>query len=502
LQGKYPIRSERFTYIAPPSLFTGEAGRSNRRIRDAGGVTLTDLIWYQHLPPGKKLTPDAAAHFNLELNDVPPLAREEWMPPIESRRYQVKFYLSAGTSGAEYWSNAAHDWLKEVDHFAEPTKAIKEAAAGLVAASDSELDKAKKLYDAVQALDNTGFSRKKSEEELKAEGVKPAKRAEDTWQQKSGSGEDIAMLYLALLRGAGLTAYPVKVADRRSGVFNQDYLNFRELNALVIVLNAGGKETVLDPAEKMCPFGVVSWTHSGAGGVRQTDKGNGPWITPLLPFTSNTETRRAELTIGPAGELSGKLQFSFTGQDALQWRQTALRVDDTELNRLFEAWMASQIPAGMTAHLTRFSKLDDPNSDLGAYATVSGVPGGATARRILLQASFFTTPDKRTFIEQTNRTQPVDMHYAVQFKDGVLYHLPSGYAVESLPQGPPVSWSGKAVLQMKATATGNDVLVNRTLARAFTILGADEYSQLRDFYQAVAVADQQQLVLAQKQADK
>jgi len=38
-----------------------------------------------------------------------------------------------------------------------------------------------------------------------------AKRAEDTWNQKSGSGEDIALLYLALLRGAGLTAYPMKV---------------------------------------------------------------------------------------------------------------------------------------------------------------------------------------------------------------------------------------------------------------------------------------------------
>jgi hypothetical protein len=364
------------------------------------------------------------------------------------------------------------------------------------------LEKAKKLYDAVQALDNTDFSRKKGEEELKAEGFKPAKRAEDTWQQKSGSGEDIAMLYLALLRATGLTAYPVKIADRRFGVFDQDYLNFRQLNALVIVLNAGGKEMVLDPAEKMCPFGVVSWTHSGAGGVRQTDKGNGPWVTPLLLFSSNTVTRRAELTIGAGGELNGKLQFSFSGQEAMQWRQQALRVDETELTHRFEAWIAQQIPAGMTAHLTRFAKLDDPNYDLGAYATVSGAPGGATAKRILLQGSFFATPDKRTFIEQTNRTQPVDMHYAVQVKDGVLYHLPAGYTVESLPQAAPVSWSGKAVLQMKATATGNDVLVNRTLARAFTILGADEYNQLRDFYQSVAAADQQQLVLSLKPADK
>jgi len=37
--------------------------------------------------------------------------------------------------------------------------------------------------------------------------LKVAKCAEDTWAQKSGSSEDIAQLYLAMLRAAGLTAY-------------------------------------------------------------------------------------------------------------------------------------------------------------------------------------------------------------------------------------------------------------------------------------------------------
>ena len=94
-----------------------------------------------------------------------------------------------------------------MDHFAEPTKPIREAVAGLIAPGDSDLDKARKLYKAVQALDNTDYSRKKSESELKQLNLKAAKRAEDTWSQKSGSSEDIALLYLAMLRAAGLTAY-------------------------------------------------------------------------------------------------------------------------------------------------------------------------------------------------------------------------------------------------------------------------------------------------------
>jgi transglutaminase-like putative cysteine protease len=42
--------------------------------------------------------------------------------------------------------------------------------------------------------------------------LKVAKRAEDTWAQKSGSSQDIALLYLAMLRAAGLTAYDMKVS--------------------------------------------------------------------------------------------------------------------------------------------------------------------------------------------------------------------------------------------------------------------------------------------------
>src|ERR1700722_20925506 len=87
-------------------------------------------------------------------------------------------------------------WSKEVDHFAEPTKRIHEIVSGLIAPTDTDLDKAKKLYKAVQALDNTDYSRAKGKAELKQLGIRVAKRAEDTWTQKSGGSEDIALLHL------------------------------------------------------------------------------------------------------------------------------------------------------------------------------------------------------------------------------------------------------------------------------------------------------------------
>jgi hypothetical protein len=67
--------------------------------------------------------------------------------------------------------------------------------------------------------------------------------------------------------------------------------------------------------------------------------------------------------------------------------------------------------------------------------------------------------------------------------------------VESAPVATAVPWTGFAVYQLKSTSSGNDLTMTRTLARAFTLLQPDDYSPMRDFYQKVNAADQQQIVL-------
>jgi hypothetical protein len=502
IQEQYPVRKAKYFFAPFPDILNSEAGLGGMGALDSHGQVLSDLREYVNLPPGKTLAPTASKRFELELSDIPPLPREKWAPPIESLRYEVRFYFSPGNSVGQYWTNEAAYWLKEVGRFAEPSGSIKTAVGSLVAPGDSDIDKAKKLYEAVQGLENTDFTRKKGEAELKHEGLRAAKRAEDTWAQKGGSGEDLALLYLAFLRGAGLTAFPMKVVDRERGKFNTNYLQWDQLDDTVIILSAGGQEIVLDPSEKMCPFQTVHWRHSGAGGIRQADKGIAPWATPLLPYTANTTIRRAELTVGADGLVTGKLKFTMSGQEALYWRQRALRVDGETLKKDFDEWVKREVPAGADAQFTGFTNLDNPNADLNATATVIGKPGSTMGKRILLPGSFFTINEDRVFVEQPDRKLEVDMHYAKQVKDGVLYHLPPGYGLETTGPTASVPWPGSATFVMKSTATGNDLSVMTTLARAFTILQPEEYGQLRDFYQKVAAADQQQLVLHATEAPK
>jgi Domain of Unknown Function with PDB structure (DUF3857)/Transglutaminase-like superfamily len=153
--------------------------------------------------------------FTLDIADVPPVPEEDWMPPLNMFQWQVTFYNSEFKSSKEFWDVATKNWEKDVDDFTWPTGSVQKIAAGLVAPGDSDEQKARKIYDAVQKLDNTSFSRVKSRAERKKEKLKDVNKVEDIWKQRSGSDDAMALLYVALARAIGIGRYGIVRCYRR-----------------------------------------------------------------------------------------------------------------------------------------------------------------------------------------------------------------------------------------------------------------------------------------------
>jgi hypothetical protein len=503
IQQPYFVHKAHYGFTPFKAFQHGTQNVTSSYLTDEHGNAVNSLIWWPQLPPGAEIKTDPYGRFTLDLTDIPPIPNEEWMPPIGSLLYHVLFYYKSAFNSQDFWISEAKRWSKDVDHFAEPSRPIRDAVATLVAPTDSELEKAKKLYIAVQALDNTDFSRKKGQAELKQLGLHIAKRAEDTWAQKSGSKEDIALLYLAMLRAAGLKAYDIKVVNRDRGIFAPGYLEFSQLDDDLIILSAGGKDIALDPGEKMCPFQTVHWRHSGATGVSQGATGT-PAVgtSPSQPYTANTLTRIGDLTLDDQGAMTGQIRFVMSGQEALRWRQAALENDLDEVNKRFDRWIAGMFPDGTQAHIDHFLAIDTPDSNLIAIVKTTGSLGTATSKRLLLPGFFFESRGGHPFVDQAQRLEPVDMHYAEQVTDQITLHLPPGLAVEGAPQDAKIPWENHAVLITKSASSPGQIVIARQLSRAFALLKADEYQNLRDFYKKVAAADQQQLVLTATTASK
>lgn len=496
IQQPYFVHQAHYKFTPQKNFQPGAHETTSTYLTDAKGHVVNSLIWWANLPKDVSVQSMAGGFFAVDLTDIPPSPEEDWMPPIQSLLYKVRFYYKNASTAQDFWLSEAKDWSKEVDRFAEPSKGIREAVAGIVAPTDSETVKAQKIYKAVEALENTDYTRTKSESEMKQLNLKDAKHAEDIWKQKSGDSEDIAQLYLAMVRAAGLHAYAMKVVARDRGIFDASYMNVHQLNDTVILLAADGKGFYLDPGEKMAPFETVNWRHSDAGGMRQSDKGAGFQISPGQQYTANSRVSTGDITLDAHGGITGTLRIIMSGQEALRWRQRALRNDETEVKKQFDEDLEGQIPDGVKAHIDHFLSLDNPETNLMAVVNVEGSLGTATAKRLLLPGFFFEARGHTPFVAQEKRLEPVDMHYGSRDSEEITYHLPAGVTVEGAPPDASVPWKGHAVYSTKSVSTPGRVVVSRALARAFTFAKPEEYQDLRGFYQKVAAEDQQQLVLA------
>ncbi len=205
-----------------------------------------------------KMKHDISGHFSLDVEDVPAIPDDDWMPPLNTINWRAEFYYSGYPSGAEFWRNQGKRWVKETDRFADPGKSLKNAVAELVSPGDSDEQKARKLYAAVMKLDNTDFTRQKSSAERKTEKLKAIKNAEDVWTQKSGSSDDLALLFVALARAAGLHVYPIQVVNRDRAVFDPSYLTLSQLDDYIAVVVLNGKDVYLDPGQRCALSGCFT----------------------------------------------------------------------------------------------------------------------------------------------------------------------------------------------------------------------------------------------------
>lgn len=486
VQQPYFVHEAHYEFIPAKEYMTITNGR---------GQVLDRLLYMLRGPSTPKVVNTSTGIFKYDITNVPALPDDDWMPPLNGMRWQVQFYYSAFASGQGFWKDEGKYWEKISNEFAKPSGDLKDAVSKIVAAGDSDEVKAKKLYAAVQALDNTSYTRTKSAEELKAERMKPAKDAQDVWERKSGSSDQLALLYVALARAAGLTAYPMQVVNRDDAMMDASYLSPDQLDDYIAIVMVNGSEQFLDPGEKMCPYGMLAWKHALAGGLRETAKGTELQLSPAETYKQSTTERVADLTLAANGQVTGTIRYVMTGQEALHWRQVALQNNADEVKKEFNEWVQPDLPDGVEAKFDHFLALNNYEVNLMATVTVEGTIGSATGKHVFLPAQFFEARAKHPFVAEAKRTVLVDVHYPQSQIDTVTYRLPPGFTVENAVHPVELSWPNHALMRAGSKIEGNQLVVARVLLYNYTMLKAEEYADLHDFYQKVAKADSEQIVL-------
>lgn len=454
---------------------------------------------WQGLPAGSpqpKEGPDQV--IRLELNNIAAFQAEDYMPPQNELKSRVDFFYSDEPwtgSFEKFWSNVGKKLYGRVDKFIDKRGAMESAVAQIVSPNDPPELKLQKIYDRVQQIRNTSYEVSKSEQEQKREHEKEANNVEDIWKRGYGNGVQITWLYLALVRAAGMEAYPVMVSDRRNYFFHHaNSFDPTKLDANVVLVKLNGKDLYFDPGAAFTPYGLLEWTETGVEGLR-LDKDGGSWIQTTLPDSAASRIQRtANLTLAETGDLEGKLTITFTGLEAMRRRVEERNQDEADRKRFLEDQAREFVPAAIEIELTSQPDWKSASASLVAeyHLKISGWVAGS-GRRAMLPVGIFSATEKNLF-DHATRVYPIYFEFPFEKDDDVTVSLPLGWKVGSVPK--PANADGKVVVyKLNVDKGDNSLHISRKLSVDMLLVGTKYYPALRDFFQVVRTGDDEQVVL-------
>lgn len=449
------------------------------------------LLYSGVLPKGVKVR-SGLDGYDLVVKNVPALVDEKDEVPMSSVSERLLFYYSPFNDGKEFWAYEGKKWSQSVDRFAKDSPVIQAAVSKIVSPSDTDEQKAQKIYEAVMKLDNTRFTREHSTAENKAEGVK-TKDASDIWLAKRGTDDEITQLYIAMVRAAGLKAYAMRVCDRRNEIFAAPFLNWNQLDDDIAIVVIGGKEVYLDPGQQYQDFGKLAWFHTLTAGVRQTDSGTEIANVPGQPYTDNTENRLASLMLGPDGSISGQIRVIYTGSLSLSLRQEALVDGLTKLKQDEQKRWDNLTPPGVQVKVDHFLGLTTTDSMLMEILDVSGKIGTRAGNLRIIPGNILEAGAKPLFSDPT-RMMPIDLGPSYLVHDQVTVTLPANYTVQGVPKNGSFQYLPNAAYRSAYTVKGNTYTYERVAVIGTTEYPPTDYAQLKSYFQSVSQADQQPLV--------
>jgi transglutaminase-like putative cysteine protease len=448
------------------------------------------------LQPKDVEMPNNLGYIELSASDIPPYVKEPHMLDTLKFKYYARFFYRTASKPEQYWKQQGGFWSHDVEKFMGKKDGIADKVNEIVAASDTPEQKVKKIYAFIAGLENQTYLPSRTSQEIKTLGLKDGGVA-DILAQKSGDRDDLTLLFIAMVRAAGIQAYPMIITSRDDNFFEPYYMSMDQLDTQIAIVTLDGKDVFLDPGTKFCPYGMLPWQYTATEGIRETDHGTEIAQTPEPDYKNAITERIAKLSLDDNGAISGPLKVEYLGEDAMLHRQNALRTDTEGRKKDLEDEVKAWLPAGGEVKLLQEPDWNATSNEFMAVFHISTPVAASAGKRVLLPAHVFQINEKPMFTAAT-RVNGIYLYYPSREVDQVSITLPSDLEVETLPQPDTerlqryALYKSEWIQDLKQPKT---ITVVRDLANADYAFPVTDYPTLKDFYDKVKSGDEQQAIL-------
>ncbi len=422
--------------------------------------------------------------------DVPALVEEPYITTMDDYVSKISFELSSVKFPGETISNYSSSWenidkeLLDNDHFGDIINkkgGLKKQTEALL---NGETDNMKKLVILYSCLNNQ--IRWNNEKRLFA-----SQSSLKTLEDKSGNSADINLTLIAMLRSAGMEAYPVALSTRDHGMMIPSYPMLKQYNYVIAQVDIEGEKILLDATERNCPFNLLPVRCLNGMGRLIDQNITDKWIeVEKMQKSNSTKMIVVQASLNEMKQLEAKITHTSKDYTALKLRRQYYQEEEkrqADLEKENQGWKIKQYDT---------KQWEDMLLPAEETIDITSSEGIVEAGNLIYFNPILTDRLKENPFNLKNRTYPVDYAHSNKQLYMMNFIIPEGYVVEELPQAIAMTLpdnGAKFIYQVKQI--GQMIQVMSKLEINKSRFYAEEYGNLREFYNQIVSKQAEQLVL-------
>jgi hypothetical protein len=382
------------------------------------------------------------------------------------------------------WARLGKDLLEDIYNDAlKSSKYTEETTAGLVAGKTTPAEKTAAIYE---------YIRKNYVAEDRST-VWLSRSMEKVTKEHKGTPAEMNILFVNMLRKAGINAWPLLISTREHGRIHPVRISPDAFDRLIVAADLGEKNlTLMDASAALLPLGLLPLEDLNSDGLLLKSETEVEWI----PLQNNVPNRLAvvgDFVIQPEGGLKGTVNRSASGYDALKDRSHVREKDAAHAaNQCFSAWAAdgkfSDVKVnGAEQWHEPIVKIDLTLENTSLVSASGNKLYFNPTLGLGLHENPFKNPERKFNIDFG---APSDETYMLTFK------IPAGYKVEEAPKSAKMIFGENALIfDYRVDNQPEQIKVIVKSRVKSTYHGIDKYEDLRQFYTAMLAKMEEQIVL-------
>ena len=322
-------------------------------------------------------------------------------------------------------------------------------------------------------------------------GIKP-NRLDRALKAGEGTGVDINLRLMHLLRAAGLEAWPVLISTIDHGRLTPLYPVIDQFNHLIVSVLLNGEEILLDGTEEVSRLGILPKNDLNQVGFRLDDEG-GQWIK-LHSRNRVNQVTYSRFDLDEKGQLKGDI--------SVQNRDYSIILEQDKLDDANEKaleYLREHVLIGMSnpdISNQSVSGLADDEEMLVVNCELTTEDFVEVAGdHMIIQPMMIKMVAQNPF-QREERITPVDFPYPMSDSHMLGLRIPEGYSIAQLPKPIRVILPNNAgAFTYNVLEMGNIVHFTSSIQINKTTFMPEEYEGIRSFFEFVVRKHQEDIIL-------